>query len=124
MTQGIYEIYCLRNRKRYIGSSRDIEKRFNNHILSLDNGIHHNKYLQKAWDIYGENEFVFSILEAVEKQEDLFKKEEKYIKKFKFNSLFNIMRKPGAIPRRTSNWEKKRKEKEKQQKEQEFVWGV
>ena len=113
MTQGIYEIYCIRNKKRYIGSSKDIERRWNDHTVSLESGTHHNRHLQKAWETYGESEFVFTILEEVKNSKQLFKQEEFYIKKFKFHTLFNIMRKPGAVPRKTSSWAKNCQQRKK-----------
>ncbi|MFA6711158.1 MAG: GIY-YIG nuclease family protein [Candidatus Caldatribacteriota bacterium] len=124
MTQGIYEIYCLSNHRRYIGSSRNIEKRWENHISSLNNNSHHNHYLQKAWMNYGEGNFVFCILEEVNEESNLFKTEEKYIKKFKFNRLFNIMRKPGAVPKKTSKWAKIKEKRDKEREKEEFAWGV
>lgn len=122
MAQGIYEIYCLRNNKRYIGSSKDMEKRWNDHVIALKYNMHHNRFLQEAWNRYGESEFVFTILEEVNDNKDLFKREEVYIKKFKFNSLFNIMCKPGAVPRRTSKWTKMNNAKKKKKQDEEFAW--
>ena len=59
-------IYCIRNKtngKCYIGKSVDIPKRWEKHKTSLRKGCHHNKYLQKAWDAYGEESFCFEVLE-------------------------------------------------------------
>lgn len=86
---------------------------------------HHNYKLQKAWDMYGESNFVFSVLEKVENNDDLFKIEEKYIKKFKFYNLFNIMKKPGQKPRKKNYWTKKNEKDRKQKKEkEEYDWGI
>ena len=124
MAQGIYEIYCCKSGKRYIGSSKDIDKRWQSHISDLNNRIHHNFYLQKAWRMYGQDAFSFTVLEKVADVKDLFKVEEKYIKQYKFYNLFNIMKKPGAIPRKKSRWTRYVKSKKKQKKVDNFVWGV
>jgi group I intron endonuclease len=119
--QGVYEIYCSKSGKRYIGSSKDIEKRWESHLRGLRSGKHHNYYLQKAYYRYGEDNFVFSILKIVDDENDLYKVEEQFIKKFKFNKLFNAMRKPGAVPKKQSRWmqycagETSRKEKKKEE---------
>lgn len=65
---GVYEIVNLYDGKAssYIGSSVDIEKRWRHHRFTLCAGQHDNVYLQCAWDKYGEDAFVFSILEEVE----------------------------------------------------------
>jgi len=97
-------------------------KRWDDHVISLQNNIHHNRYLQEAWNRYGDSEFVFNVLEEVEDHKNLFKREEVYIKKFKFNALFNIMRKPGAVPRRTSRWTKMNNIKKKKKEDEEFAW--
>ncbi len=120
---GVYEIYCTSSGKRYIGSSSDIHKRWEQHINSLKNNSHHNYYLQQAWKMYGEDNFVFCILDKVYDKKDLFKIEEKYIKKFKFYDLYNILKKPGYTPKRLGNWSRKSFEKrQQQQEEQEYAW--
>lgn len=101
---GIYEIYCEKSGKRYIGSSKDVEQRWQSHLSSLRRKAHHNYYLQKAYIRYGEDNFVFTFLEEVYDEELLYEIEEKYIKKYNFNTLFNAMRKPGAVPKYNSRW--------------------
>ena len=64
MTQpGIYKITCLVNGKFYVGSSINIPTRFKDHRYTLGNKTHRNKYLQRSWDKYGEDQFVFSVIE-------------------------------------------------------------
>ena len=62
MTCGIYSIINNSTGKMYVGQSANIEKRFKQHIRSLNNGYHPNNYLQRAWDKYGEDNFSFDIL--------------------------------------------------------------
>jgi len=62
---GIYRIRNLINGKVYIGSACDIEKRRNDHIANLNRNTHRNKYLQNAWNKYGESNFVFEIIRVI-----------------------------------------------------------
>lgn len=63
---GIYKITCLSNNKLYIGSSKNIEKRFKTHINQLNKNKHINEHLQSAWNLYGQNNFLFEIIEICE----------------------------------------------------------
>jgi group I intron endonuclease len=60
---GIYCINNLYNNKRYIGKSINIEDRWKYHKKKLKKGKHNNSHLQKAWEIYGEKNFGFSIIQ-------------------------------------------------------------
>lgn len=60
---GIYCIENIVNNKKYIGLSRNIEQRWNEHRSKLRRGKHINIYLQRAWDNYGEDAFRFYIVE-------------------------------------------------------------
>jgi len=60
---GIYRIKNLINGKCYYGSSKNIEKRWSIHKRELNNNIHINCKLQRAWNKYGENNFSFEIVE-------------------------------------------------------------
>ena len=74
-------IYCIENittNKKYIGQSIDINDRWRRHIGELNHNLHHNDYLQKAWNKYGEDDFKFYILEYCE-ENDLDEKEIYYI---------------------------------------------
>ena len=70
-TSGVYEIRCLPNGKFYIGSSVNLRERWRRHLVTLQRGEHHNYYLQQAWDKYGEEQFIFSILEHTTSNEVL-----------------------------------------------------
>ena len=63
---GIYQIKNLVNGKIYIGSSVDLKRRRKHHFVDLRRNVHHCKYLQRAWNKYGETKFKFEILEIVE----------------------------------------------------------
>lgn len=65
---GIYQIRNNISEKAYIGLSSDIENRFVRHKMMLNNNSHRNKYLQFAFNKYGESSFKFEILEECEEQ--------------------------------------------------------
>ena len=56
---GIYVIENIGNGKRYVGSAVNIKRRFIEHKSPLRRGLHWNKYLQRAWNLQGEDTFKF-----------------------------------------------------------------
>lgn len=61
---GIYAIRRLASNKRYIGSaSVSLPGRWVDHRKDLRGNRHYNDYLQKAWNKYGEEAFVFEVIE-------------------------------------------------------------
>lgn len=60
---GIYQIRNIKNNKLYIGSSNDLYKRKSDHFYELRSNIHRNEHLQNAFNIYGEKNFIFEIIE-------------------------------------------------------------
>ncbi len=78
---GIYCIENITNGKKYIGLSRNIEQRWNEHHSKLRRGKHGNIYLQRAWNNYGEDSFRFYIIEFCDSNV-LSEREEYYIKKY------------------------------------------
>lgn len=61
---GMYQIRNLVNDNRYIGSAKDIYKRWSIHACQLNKNKHHSEYLQRSWSKYGADCFEFSIIEA------------------------------------------------------------
>ena len=59
---GIYTITCTPSGRSYIGSAKDFAARWWQHRRALRDGKHHSIALQRAWNRYGEEEFVFSRL--------------------------------------------------------------
>lgn len=76
-TNGIYVIKNIHNGKKYIGSSKNIENRFKIHKRYLRIGKHPNIHLQRAWDLYGEESFMFEIMEICF-DENILKVEQSY----------------------------------------------
>ncbi len=121
---GVYEIYSVKSGKRYIGSSKNIENRWQTHMRDLKNGNHHNYYLQKEYHKYGEDNLVFTVVCSVDREEDLFEVEHIYINKFKFCTLFNSLRKPGEVPKRSSRWMQYREQESKKEvSKDDWGWG-
>lgn len=60
---GVYKITNKINDKFYIGSSNNVEHRWYQHKIQLRAGEHPNAHLQHAWNLYGEDNFIFEIIE-------------------------------------------------------------
>jgi group I intron endonuclease len=60
---GVYTITNIKNKKIYVGCSINILDRIKNHKISLRNKKSNNHHLQCAWNKYGEENFLFEILE-------------------------------------------------------------
>lgn len=63
MQCGIYKILNKNNGKFYIGSSKNIEKRWKRHKIRLSNNYHPNQHLQASWNKYGEGSFDLLVIE-------------------------------------------------------------
>lgn len=62
-TSGIYLIVNMANNKLYVGSAIDSDDRWRLHRLELNRNNHHNRHLQAAWNLYGEDNFKIYIIE-------------------------------------------------------------
>lgn len=89
---GIYKITCTANNKIYIGSSVNLQKRKRDHFYELRRNNHNNSKLQRAWNKYGEQAFIFEVLELVLFPEMLIDREQYWFDKLKpfGNKGFNI----------------------------------
>lgn len=90
---GVYQILCTLNKKIYIGSSLNISKRWSYHLQDLKNNRHKNIHLQRAWNLYGEKCFEFSIVEIVDEPHRLIVKEQFWMdstKSYEHDKGFNI----------------------------------
>ena len=66
---GIYEIVNTINGKSYLGSAGYLPRRRAQHWHLLRSGKHHTRYLQHAWNFYGEDAFPFRPVLFCEKSE-------------------------------------------------------
>jgi group I intron endonuclease len=77
--RGIYKIENTSNRKCYVGSAVIITMRWGHHKKLLRGNKHHSIKLQRAWNKYGETAFTFSILEEVDRKDDLIIREQHWM---------------------------------------------
>jgi group I intron endonuclease len=80
MARGIYKIINVVNNKFYVGSAVDLKRRKTRHFSELRNGKHNNRHLQAAWLKYGEQAFVFVVVEALSDDADLLAAENVWLK--------------------------------------------
>ena len=67
---GIFQVKNIVNGKVLLGSSLNLEGPLNGHKFLLSSGSHRNELLQKEWKEYGQDKFVFEILEVVKIKDD------------------------------------------------------
>jgi len=75
---GIYKIKNTINDNIYIGSAKNINRRWDRHRCGLRNNKHENIILQRVWNKYGEENFIFEVIEICEIKE-LLELEQKYL---------------------------------------------
>lgn len=78
MASVIYQIRNIKDGKIYIGSAINRRKRFSLHRFQLRRNKHGNKFLQRAWNKHGEQNFEFHVLEIVV-PENLIQREQYYL---------------------------------------------
>ena len=67
---GVFQIKNTTNGKVLLGSSLNLEGPLNKHKFMLKIGSHKNKALLEDWKQYGEEQFLFEILEVVNVKDD------------------------------------------------------
>ena len=103
-SKGVYRIVNNINGKVYIGSTGSkggFKKRWSYHLTDLRQNKHHSRHLQRAWNKYGEESFVFEILEMIEDftKETLLIREQYYLdlyKSYDVNLGYNICKIAGS----------------------------
>jgi group I intron endonuclease len=113
---GIYKIINKTNGKYYIGSSNDITGKFGRwyeHKWELKRNSHHNTYLQRSWNKYGEDKFNWIIVEKIPENQ-LLLIEQKYldIAKTEKDKCYNLTF-DATAPMRFMNEESKMKIRKK-----------
>lgn len=86
---GIYQIRNLVNNKVYIGSSNNLRNRKASHFKCLKSGRHENPHLQRAYNKYGKDNFIFEILELCTLEEQYIV-EQKWINEKFGDNCYNI----------------------------------
>src|SRR5260221_2122693 len=64
-TSGIYRIVHVATGRMYIGSAVNLQKRWREHRHYLSHKTHPNQKLQRAWDKYGSDTFIYEVIELV-----------------------------------------------------------
>jgi len=77
----IYRITNMANGKFYIGSAESFARREWQHKYALRRNEHKNPRLQSAWNVYGEEMFVFEIIEEIAPDRNAFDIENTYLHK-------------------------------------------
>lgn len=67
---GVFQVKNTANGKVLLGSSLNLEGPLNSAKFMLTIGMHRNELLQKEWNQYGPDKFVFEILEVVKVTDD------------------------------------------------------
>ena len=75
---GIYMIRNIENNHIYIGQSVDINRRWSNHKSLLRFNKHYSSYLQRAWNLYTECKFEFTILYLCEAKSIILQEAEQF----------------------------------------------
>jgi group I intron endonuclease len=75
----IYKIRNVVNQKFYVGSTGNKRERFRTHRNKLRSSKHHCAHLQAAWNKYGEDCFVFEVVEVVSSIDELQKAEDVWL---------------------------------------------
>lgn len=92
----IYKIFCTESGKSYIGSAVCFKSRWATHRHLLRSNKHGNRHLQNSWVKYGENSFVFSVIENCPSQE-LIDREQYWIDMYKaYDPMFGMNNSPTA----------------------------
>lgn len=91
MTSGVYVIEHVGSGKQYVGSASNIPARWRMHRHMLRNNKHHSTYMQRAWNKYGEDAFLFAV---VEKTNLLLAREQHWIDTL--NPVYNTCRVAGS----------------------------
>lgn len=80
MSRGIYKIINIVNNKFYVGSAVNLQRRRSRHFSELRTGVHNNRHLQAAWNKYGEEAFIFVVVEEAQPLDNILELEDKWLK--------------------------------------------
>lgn len=116
---GIYKITNIVNNKIYVGSAFNLSNRISCHKYTLKNNKHKNKHLQSAYNLYGESNFLFEVIEVVENLNILLDREQFYLDTLNPADKkigYNIAKKAGNTAGITASLETRNKQSESAKK--------
>ncbi len=64
---GAYAVRCTATGRVWVGVSRNLDATKNRCWFSLRNGMHQEKSLQEEWNVHGEPNFQYEMLDALER---------------------------------------------------------
>jgi group I intron endonuclease len=76
---GVYAIYLENSPRAYVGSSVCARGRVLQHLAMLRKGIHHSRFLQRAWNEHGSTNFTVTLLEPVSVKSQLIERKQEWI---------------------------------------------
>lgn len=82
MNSGIYKITCTANGKFYIGRTKDIKHRANQHFTNLRRNVHNNGILQRCFNKYGAASIVIELIEPIADVKTQIIREQEYLDKY------------------------------------------
>ena len=87
-----YKISNIKNGGFYIGITTDFEKRKKQHLHNLEGKMHPNYKMQKDYEEYGKDAFIFEVIDTFEGEEkEAYEKEFNLIQKLKATQSYNIL---------------------------------
>lgn len=95
MSYSVYEIRNAKNNKRYIGSTGNTEQRKQRHFGDLHRGTHHSAKLQRAYNKYGSDAFIYTTIQSgIKDRQQVLDTEQYYIDHYKAytSSGYNVSR--------------------------------
>lgn len=110
----IYKIKFKNSHRIYIGSTSNFNKRKTWHTSFLRRNKHSNRFLQRAWNKYGEDDFEISILETLDSTENIETKEKYWIDFYDSGNNkkgFNLAKDPRTGFTNRNKWTKEQKRK-------------
>jgi group I intron endonuclease len=90
-TIGVYKISNSLSERYYIGYSTNIERRFTSHRRKLKQNCHDNIFLQRAYNLDGEDKFKYDIIHVCDTEEEAKEIELKYLTDLSIrDKLYNL----------------------------------
>jgi group I intron endonuclease len=96
---GIYQIVNTKTKRSYIGATKNFVRRVSVHMSILKNGTHSSSLMQKDFDKYGEDSFIFGLLIECTKEE-LVSKEKELLNRYKPSYNTYLTNRGGVLKRK------------------------